>query len=178
MSCAVFRLGHLFSIFALLIYISGQDAHAAKRKSGRVKCPAVIGTTSAMTFQSSKGKACFKSAAAAKRAGYTQDGDPGVVNNPELDTERVYTGIGETSISPAFRVSTIARVVTVRVSECFDDSSRYAYIGRLDEILGEQIVLEQDTEVSTTFTNPGIYKIEISDGVLSKGSCRYSIRVQ
>jgi hypothetical protein len=87
--------------------------NVAEAKPKFAKCPAFVVDDSRKSFQrfssAFPGLRCSGNRKALLKLGYTESGgeDPKNVGTPELDTERVFRGRGDVTISRAFRVSSV-----------------------------------------------------------------------
>lgn len=137
------------------------------------QCPKYIVDAQRGTYQrfgaALPGKRCSNNLRGLKRKGFIPEGSstpsapaPTPVANPVLDTERVITGRGELSVSQAFRVSNVGRVLTLQTSNCQSTGTAFMTLyhssGWLKTISGTA----GGTPVSITMFDKGTYGLGVS----------------
>ena len=180
------KLKYLF-LSMLCVTATVSSAHADRILT---RCPKYIVDGARGTYQSFgsalPGKLCSNNLRALKRKGFIPEGPstpttttPGPIQNPILDTERVFTGRGEVSIPTAFRVSTVARVVTLRTSNCLRSGEYVPVMLRLTNHSGGNEYIHAwagGEATSLTIFDPGTYGMYLS--YTYENACDVQIQVQ
>lgn len=154
------------------------------------RCPRFVADKATGTYQTFSsalpGRVCGNNARALKRAGFVPAGpnkQPPVIQNPELDLERTFQGRGATTINPAFRVSSVARVVTATLVNCpFDTNLTNIYFIISDE-RGSQVgdffksFPADGSPISFSIFDRGVFGVQVYYPT-SDGPCDAVIQVQ
>lgn len=152
-----------------------------------VSCPRFIADPATGTYQAfttvEPGRRCSNSAKALQRLGYipASTGVARLPQNPELDTERVLTGRGSVIAKTVFRVSTVARVLTITLTNCTSPGAAGNTTFRIVDQKGNSVgdlsfSLSANSPAGLSVFTPGIYGFEL-DYVLG-GSCDFKVEIK